>query len=634
MPTIKLVYVQFVTVGTKRPDCKPRIHSVESVFRVIEMAQFSAGKNPPWAREPALSQPGVANLTPPQVGLANTVLTQPALATPTVYSLGASQPTIAPHHYTAQQLGVANIQANAGAPPPALQQAVQLPQPGIAIPTTLATTQVATISYPTPRPPVSGAGAPPLKQQRVFTGTVTKLHDNFGFVDEDVFFQTSCVKGVIPKVGDRVLVEASYNANMPFKWNAARIQVLPNQSNAPSSQSSFVQSQPTFTQNSVTLTQSPAMTYQMKPTLGSNLTPSVIPPTNMTQPPPLMSQPAQPTGPKRDKSLLQTAQGRSSLVQSRRMENQGFRDRDRGRDRDRTERHTHDRRERRSPRKRSRSPRRSKSPSSRGRSPQRRRQQARIVPRYMVQIPKLSLDCSEANVITLKSRYSNLYIPSDFFNAAFTWVDGFPLHRPFQLGNSCTFHVMSKEVEPINKADTNLEPSDADHLYSAKVMLLSSPTLEEIYHKSCALTEDPSEVREAFKHPTRLVQFLVGMKGKSEPMAIGGPWSPSLDGPNPAEDPRVLINTAIRTTRSLTGIDLSRCTQWYRFTEIRYHRPEEMHKGRLVPARVETVVIFLPDVWSCSPTHLEWDQLQAAYRQQLQDKLAEEGKEDTQALNT
>jgi len=28
---------------------------------------------------------------------------------------------------------------------------------------------------------------------------------------------------------DRVLVEATYNANMPFKWNATRIQVLPNQ---------------------------------------------------------------------------------------------------------------------------------------------------------------------------------------------------------------------------------------------------------------------------------------------------------------------------------------------------------------------------------------------------------------------
>merc|ERR1719361_3188268 len=65
--------------------------------------------------------------------------------------------------------------------------------------------------------------------QRVFTGTVTKLHDNFGFVDEDVFFQTSVVKGQTPRVNDRVLVEAAYNANMPFKWNATRIQVLPNQ---------------------------------------------------------------------------------------------------------------------------------------------------------------------------------------------------------------------------------------------------------------------------------------------------------------------------------------------------------------------------------------------------------------------
>jgi hypothetical protein len=94
-------------------------------------------------------------------------------------------------------------------------------------------------------------------------------------------------------------------------------------------------------------------------------------------------------------------------------------------------------------------------------------------------------------------------------------------------------------------------------------MLLTMLPMEEIYHKSCALTEDATDVREAFQHPTRLVQFLVGMKGKSEPMAIGGPWSPTLDGANPGEDPRVLINTAIRTTRSLTGIDLSRCTQWW-----------------------------------------------------------------------
>ena len=91
---------------------------------------------------------------------------------------------------------------------------------------------------------------------------------------------------------------------------------------------------------------------------------------------------------------------------------------------------------------------------------------------------------------------------------------------------------------------------------------MANPILEDLYHKSCALAEDPTDVKESFQHPTRLIQFLVGLKGKSEPMAIGGPWSPSLDGPNPADDPRVLISTAIRTTKALTGIDLSICTQW------------------------------------------------------------------------
>jgi hypothetical protein len=41
-----------------------------------------------------------------------------------------------------------------------------------------------------------------------------------------VFVICSCVKGNMPQVGDRVVVEASYNPSMPFKWNASRVQVL------------------------------------------------------------------------------------------------------------------------------------------------------------------------------------------------------------------------------------------------------------------------------------------------------------------------------------------------------------------------------------------------------------------------
>lgn len=97
---------------------------------------------------------------------------------------------------------------------------------------------------------------------------------------------------------------------------------------------------------------------------------------------------------------------------------------------------------------------------------------------------------------------------------------------------------------------------------NVQVMLISCPSLDDLYHKSCSLSQDPENIQENFVHPTRLINFLVGVKGKNEPIAIGGAWSPSLDGPNPAEDPKVLIKTAIRTTKALTGINLSACTQW------------------------------------------------------------------------
>lgn len=59
----------------------------------------------------------------------------------------------------------------------------------------------------------------------------------------------------------------------------------------------------------------------------------------------------------------------------------------------------------------------------------------------------------------------------------------------------------------------------------------------------------------------------------------------------------------------------------YRFLEIYYRRSETTHKGKLLPARVETVVLFLPDVWSCVPTRLEWDGLHLNYKRQLDRKL-------------
>lgn len=55
---------------------------------------------------------------------------------------------------------------------------------------------------------------------------------------------------------------------------------------------------------------------------------------------------------------------------------------------------------------------------------------------------------------------------------------------------------------------------------------------------------------------------IVGTRNK-EMMAIGGAWSPSLDGDNPESDPQVFVRTAVRTVRALIGVDLSKCPRWY-----------------------------------------------------------------------
>lgn len=55
--------------------------------------------------------------------------------------------------------------------------------------------------------------------------------------------------------------------------------------------------------------------------------------------------------------------------------------------------------------------------------------------------------------------------------------------------------------------------------FTHQVMLMASPSMEDLYHKSCALAEDPQELRDGFQHPARLVkvnmlhcQILLAMK--------------------------------------------------------------------------------------------------------------------------
>lgn len=451
-----------------------------------------------------------------------------------------------------------------------------------------------TVQYPTSRPintiafqnqpqaqptaQMSGQNASKFNpNQRVFSGTgnVTKVQNDFGFIDEEVFFHKNVCKGAFPKVGDRVLVEAAYNQNMPFKWNATRVQVL--QSAASSNVSSSSSSRHT-------------MGYNNSQMSGGDRS----------------------GGRNRYSPTRKSPERHGHRTSNHDSRQRDLDDDDRRRRRDDREDRYRDKHRDRTPererRERERSPVRKKSPN---------RRKTRPIPRYMVQMPKQLLTQKSVDILELRRRYLTMYIPSDFFTSEVRWTEAFPPNEPFSIKNPCSFHVMHKEVEPLVPiAPNDLEPSDADYLYSAKVMLMATPPMAEFYQK-CFATAEERDRYEDLVHPTRLISFLVGIRGKSETMAIGGPWSPSLDGENPS-DPNVLIKTAIRTCKGLTGIDLSNCTRWYRFVELYYRRSETYHKGRLIPARIETVVIFLPDIRSCQPTRPEWDELHLSYKSHLE----------------
>ncbi|GAB0092404.1 cell division cycle and apoptosis regulator protein 1 [Sergentomyia squamirostris] len=431
-------------------------------------------------------------------------------------------------------------------------------------------------------------------------GVVTKVQNDVGFIDKEVFFnKNACVKGIVPKVGDRVLVEVTYNQNMPFKWNATRVQltsaagpglglqtqnrnVLPMTRNKSSSGYANVPPPPSL--NGTNFSRSLERSRNLSPTPSSR--------------------------------NMEKISSRSRDPRIREMEAKAEEEeRKRRRERELREKEKHRERKDSTPDRRERSPPR--------RSPPKKRR-ARAIPRYMVQVPKSALTVKEADVLILKRRYNNLYIPSDFFYSNIKWSDAFPPHVPFSINKPCSFHIMRKDVEPVICGELLPEPEDADYLFSAKVMLMGSPPMEEIYKKCITTAEEREDEDRDVVHPSRLINFLVGIRGKNEAMAIGGPWSPSLDGENPQSDVSVLIRTAIRSCKGLTGIDLSNCTQWYRFVELYYRRGEVSQKGRVIPPRIETVVIFLPDVRSCIPTRLEWDALHVKYRRTLDRILRQE----------
>ncbi|NWI19431.1 CCAR2 protein, partial [Crypturellus soui] len=384
-------------------------------------------------------------------------------------------------------------------------------------------------------------------KQRVFTGIVTGLHDYFGVVDDEVFFQFSVVKGRIPQIGEKVLVKAAYNPNQAVPWNAIKVQTLPNQPllKAP------LMHVASLGQKQGILGPQPQMLFQ--PPRIPRLFPQKS--VNIFSAPP--SLPVGPPG---------RYPGRGP---------KGRNEPGRWDDFD------------------------SKKRKQKGAEPWPVKKPRHEVPQYRVHFARYAVDSPFCDAMEILRRYSSMQLPHGFYDVRLRWLEAFPLTRPLRLQRRSRIVLAKPEEAPEQAEAPAAAPQDADPAFSAKVLLLSSPGLEEFYRTCLSCIDDSSEQKEAPEHPTKQMKFLLAKK-EDEVVLIGGEWSPSLDGPDPEADPMVLVRTAIRCTKAQAGLDLSNCTQWVRFAEFRYLREGE-------PSQREVVVVFLPDVWGCMPSMEQWE---------------------------
>ncbi|XP_040827184.1 cell cycle and apoptosis regulator protein 2 isoform X2 [Ochotona curzoniae] len=388
------------------------------------------------------------------------------------------------------------------------------------------------------------------EKQRVFTGIVTSLHDYFGVVDEEVFFQLSVVKGRLPQLGEKVLVKAAYSPGQAVPWNAVKVQTLSNQP----------------------LLKSPAPPLLHVAALGQKQGILGAQPQLIFQPhriPPLF--------PQKPLSLFQTSHT-LHLSHLNRFPARGPHGRlDPGRSDD------YDSKKRK---------------QRAGGEPWGAKKPRHDLPPYRVHVTPYTVDSPICDFLELQRRYRSLLVPSDFLCVHLSWLAAFPLSQPFSLHHPSRIQV-SSEKEAASAVGAEPSPAEGTPAYSSKVLLLSCPGIEELYRCCVQFVDDMAEPRETPEHPLKQIKFLLGRK-EEEAVLIGGEWSPSLDGLDPQADPQVLVRTAIRCAQAQTGIDLSTCTKWWRFAEFQYLQPGP-------PRRLHTVVVYLPDVWTVMPTLEEWE---------------------------
>ncbi|KAK0403549.1 hypothetical protein QR680_016989 [Steinernema hermaphroditum] len=422
----------------------------------------------------------------------------------------------------------------------------------------------------------AAAGQSAKTNQRTFIGTVTKMHETYGFVDDDVFFQVSVVRGGPIHTGDRVMVEASYNPSMPFNTVQRQASPQPMETSLHLLTAALDSLQDAGHHKHQLLLISSQ--YLLK---GHWL---IVVRTAQEVLLDIVDRQWRGNLPLHDECRLvahhlgESVRGGLLLLEHKSEKENVL--------------------------------------------PTRR---ARVNQRYHCSTPKAFIGSMAVTASMIRNRYQNMYIPSDFCQLQVFWPKSFPLGVSLPMSPTpVTFDILHKDVDvPVAENEQLiLDASDADSRYMVKVLLMAHQGLTAVQQRAFGLMPDGTVDENADPvSVTRILNFLVGVRGKNEVMAIGGAWSPSLDGESPM-DPQTQIRTAVRCTKAMIGVDLSSCSRWFKMVQLRYFRGSSSGSG----GRIDNVTLLLPDTSSSGarlqPSTEDYAATRALLQEQLRTRLA------------
>ncbi|KPM09043.1 hypothetical protein QR98_0075730 [Sarcoptes scabiei] len=161
--------------------------------------------------------------------------------------------------------------------------------------------------------------------------------------------------------------------------------------------------------------------------------------------------------------------------------------------------------------------------------------------------------------------------------------------------------IKKDEIEMENFEEKNQEKT-LSHKYNVKVLLISLPSLAEIYERlfgSEFIGNNQQQThqsgRNQVSHFHKLLSLLVTRNANDGYSLIGGKFVQEKDGFLPESTQPNLVATAIRVVWENTGLNLKSCRRWTVLSTFIYNRDNCLVPNQSI---YEITKIYLPEIWS------------------------------------